>query len=126
MSDGIGNRETDYRLYRGKCKAMAAALVNRDPALRLVRGFYHCPLWGKQPHWWAEKKDGTVVDPSVAQFPSYGTGDYEEFNGIVHCEECGKPIQETLAFIQGNHAFCNCACFARYVGLGDYIYDREK
>lgn len=120
------DRAVDYSLYRGKCKTMAEALVARVPGLRLVRGFYHCPLWGKQPHWWAEKKDGTVVDPSAAQFPSYGAGDYEEFDGTAHCEECGKPVQEARAFIQGNHVFCNGTCFARYVGLGDYIYEGEK
>ena len=121
MTEIQKDRAADYRLYRGKCKIMAEALVKRIPGLRLVRGFYHCPLWGKQSHWWAQKNDGTIIDPSVAQFPSYGSGTYEEFNGMVRCEECGKEISEEKAYIQNNHCFCDGLCFGRYVGLEEYI-----
>ncbi len=63
---------SDYLEFRGKCKELAEEAIRADPSLRLVRGFYHCPMWGKQAHWWAVKSDGTVVDPSVKQFPTAG------------------------------------------------------
>jgi hypothetical protein len=121
MANFFDLRETDYKLYRGKCREMAEALVKQNPEFRLVRGFYHCPLWGKQSHWWTVKPDGMIVDPSVAQFPSYGAGEYEEFNGIVRCEECGKELPEESAYIDNNHTFCDGKCYGRYVGLGEYI-----
>lgn len=117
MTDFQEKRIADYLQYRGKCREMAEDLVRQHPDIRLVQGFYHCPLWGKQPHWWTKKEDGTIIDPSAAQFPSYGAGDYEEFNGKIQCEECGKEVTEEKAYIDGNHAFCSRECFGRYVGL---------
>jgi hypothetical protein len=125
MSDLVENRSSDYLRYRGKCKEMAEALVQQNPELHLVRGFYHCPFWGKQAHWWTEKKDGTIIDPSAAQFPSMGAGDYERFNGMVRCEECGKEILEEKAYFQGRHAFCDGECFGRNVGLEAYFYSKS-
>jgi hypothetical protein len=121
MADFADIRKTDYEIYRGKCREMAEALIKQNPDLRLVRGYYHCPLWGKQPHWWTVKPDGTIVDPSAAQFPSYGAVEYEEFNGMVRCEECGKELTEKSAYIENNHVFCGGKCYGRYIGLGEYI-----
>jgi hypothetical protein len=110
-------REQKYLKYRGKCKEMAEALVREDPSLRLVRGYYHCPLWGKQAHWWAEKPDGDIIDPTAEQFPSSGLGDYEEFDGMVECAECGRRIPESNAKLEGRYAFCDGACYGRFIGL---------
>ncbi len=74
--------------YRGQCKKLSEALVAEHPGWRLVRGYYHCPLWGKQFHWWVVDSDGHIHDPSVLQFPSGGLGEYEEFDGQVECAEC--------------------------------------
>lgn len=110
---------TDYERYRGKCKEMSEALVAQDPTLTLVRGHYLCPIWGEQPHWWCKKSDGTVVDPTKDQFPSRGCGEYVEFDGIIHCSNCGKEMREDVDEIdhESNYAFCSYACHGQFVGV---------
>ena len=107
---------SDYSL-RGKCKEMSEELVAKDPSLRLVRGYYHCPMWGKQKHWWTQREDGTIIDPTVNQFPSPGMGEYEEFDGMLACENCGKPVREEEAVPCGNYGCCSTRCAMRLVGL---------
>lgn len=109
--------EEGYRIYRGKCREISKALVVEDPSLRLVRGHYLCPYWGEQAHWWCERADGAVVDPTSAQFPSNGTGMYIEFDGTLNCDECSAEVQEEDAVIMGNYATCSNACAMRLVGL---------
>lgn len=109
---------TDYQKYRGKCKEMVDAAVLDDQTLRAVRGHYHCPLWGEQPHWWCVRSDGSIYDPSAEQFPFGGAvGEYVEFNGRVACANCGKEIAEDDADIEGNYAFCSYECHGRFVGV---------
>lgn len=107
----------DYRQYRGECKKQAEAAVLKDPTLKIVRGHYYCHAYGRQPHWWCERQDGTVVDPSARQFPSNGTGVYEPFDGVVECAECGKEVEEKDARFESNYAFCSLRCNMRFVGL---------
>jgi len=107
----------DYRQFRGKCKEMSEAAIEQDPTLKLVRGHYHCPFWGEQPHWWCETPDGKIVDPSAKQFPSKGVGVYVPFNGVVECAECGKEMPEAEALFESNYAFCSSRCLLRFVGL---------
>jgi len=112
--------DNSYALYRGKCKELSEKYIadNPDSGLRLVRGYYHCPLWGKQDHWWVETPNGTIVDPTVKQFPTAGAGaEYEEFNGAVECAECGKELPEEDARFDGRYAFCSTRCNMRFVGL---------
>lgn len=113
LSDGVS--ESDYQKYRGKCKEMSEAAVAEDPTLRLVRGHYYCPIWGEQPHWWTVRPDGTVVDPTAAQFPSKGTGEYVEFDGNITCELCQKVVREEDAYIVEHHAYCSSVCYGRDV-----------
>lgn len=109
---------TDYLAYRGKCREMAEAACAADSSLRLTRGFYHCPIWGKQAHWWAVKPDGAIVDPSVKQFPTAGQfADYEEFDGNIECEYCHKSVAEEDAYMYGHHAYCSSKCFGHDVGF---------
>lgn len=111
-------QQTDYARYRGKCKEYCEKAVQDDPTLRLVRGWYHCPMWGKQAHWWTVKPDGSIFDPTVKQFPTAGFGaDYEEFDGRVECAECGKEIPEEEASFESNYAFCSYLCHGRFVGV---------
>lgn len=116
MSDD--EQQSNYLKYRGKCKEMSEAACAADPSLRLVRGHYYCPIWhSNEQHWWCEKPDGTIVDPTKLQFPSEGKGFYTEFDGIIQCAECGKEVKEEDARIDGNYAFCSSACNARFVGM---------
>lgn len=108
----------DYSKYRGKCKELSEAAVLADPTLTLVRGHYFCPLWcSQEPHWWCVRTDGTIHDPSVLQFPSNGSGIYEEFDGVVSCSNCGAEGTEHTMSFDGNYAFCSGECHARFVGL---------
>ena len=111
-----------YKKFRGRCKELSEQAIKDDPSLTLVRGHYHCPLWGtKEPHWWAVRKDGSVFDPTAAQFPSNGMGDYEPFNGLVQCSECGKEMHEHEARFDSNYAFCSNECHMRFVGLAEFL-----
>jgi hypothetical protein len=114
--------QSNYMKYRGKCKEMSEELVKNDPTLRLVRGFYYCPFWGEQGHWWTVNKNGDIIDPTAKQFPSGGiTGEYVEFDGIVYCEECGKEMKEEDVQFAGNYPLCSTRCYGRLVGISEYI-----
>lgn len=108
---------SDYQKFRGKCKDMVDAAVAKDPTLTAVRGYYHCPMWGKQEHWWAMREDGSILDPTKRQFPSKGAGEYEPFDGNVECAECGKVVPEDEATPNGNYAFCSYICACHFVGV---------
>lgn len=109
---------SDYLLFRGKCKELAEQAVSADPSLTLVRGYYHCPVWGKQAHWWATREDGTIVDPSVKQFPTKGAGaEYEPFDGFHECEFCHKKVAEDKAYLVPPHLYCSYECYGHDVGF---------
>lgn len=111
-------QKSDYEKYRGRCKEMSEALVAADPTLTLIRGYYHCPFWGEQAHWWAKAPDGTIHDPTKDQFPSRGVGGtYVEFDGNVKCSNCGKMIKEEDADFESNYAFCSYTCHGQFVGV---------
>jgi hypothetical protein len=105
----------NYEKYRGKCKPLAEAEIEKDSTLRLVRGYYYCPYWGKQQHWWTETPDGTINDPSKLQFPSAGHGEYVEFDGNIICEVCCKKQKEEYAYFMGSHAYCSSECYIKDV-----------
>lgn len=107
----------DYALFRGKCKEYCEIELKNDPTLKLVRGHYYCPYWGKQAHWWLIRQDGTIFDPTCRQFPSNGQGEYVEFDGIVHCSECGKEMKEEEAQFESNYCFCSGLCHGKFVGI---------
>jgi hypothetical protein len=110
--------ETDYSKYRGKCKQYVDKLIEENPKLVAVRGFYHCPVWGKQQHWWAKDEDGKIIDPTVKQFPTKGIcAEYEEFDGYFECENCGKSVHEEEAYFVEHHIYCCSRCYMKDVGF---------
>ena len=110
--------ETNYSKYRGKCKEFCQDLCEKDPSLKMVRGTYWCPFWGDQMHWWCVKPDGTIVDPTVKQFPTAGiAAEYTEFSGVFPCDNCGKEITEDIARVESNYKFCGDRCLIKFVGL---------
>ena len=111
------DQTTEYLTFRGKCKELSEQACNDDSSLRLVRGFYHCPIWGKQQHWWAARADGTIADLTARQFPSKGTGDYEEYDGRIDCEYCGKVVAEDQAYMVEHHAYCSDVCYGHDIGF---------
>lgn len=107
-----------YQEFRGKCKELSEAAVAADPSLTLVRGHYFCPIWNSsEAHWWTVRADGTVYDPTAAQFPSKGHGIYTPFDGSVECAECGKEMKEAEADFAGNYPVCSYECYGRLVGV---------
>lgn len=112
--------QTDYVKYRGKCKEFVDELIASDNTLTAVRGHYYCPIWNSdEPHWWAVKPDGTIVDPTVKQFPSGGIGTYVPFDGTCKCSQCGKAFQEDdeKAIFESNYTICSYECYGRFVGI---------
>ncbi len=61
----------------GKCEEYTELMAKAFPELTRVRGHYHCFDWGKREHWWLVTKEGQIIDPTSAQFPSKGLGNYE-------------------------------------------------
>jgi predicted nucleic acid-binding Zn ribbon protein len=100
----------------GQCKEITKAMAAAFPGLSRVRGHYHCPVWGERAHWWLIEPDGwQVVDPTAAQFPSKGTGEYvaweegaEEPTGM--CPNCGEYCYD------GNYV-CSDECGQAYVAF---------
>lgn len=89
----------------GACSIMTTRMVEMFPELRRVRGHYLCPIWGRREHWWCVALDGTIIDPTVQQFPSGVTfpgtsgGKYEPWvegapEPIGRCMECGAYCWE--------------------------------
>ncbi len=105
---------TDASL-RGRCEELSRAAASADPSLRLTSGWYHDPVWGAEEHWWCVAADGSIVDPTAAQFPLGGiTEFYEECGGMFPCEQCGRefPIGEGYM-----GRLCSGECYGRMVGV---------
>jgi len=81
---------------RGKCQERSTAMARAFPELRVVAGYYYDAHWGPQQHWWCVAPDGTVVDPTAAQFPTAGRGGYEELapeeRPVGTCMDCGEDV----------------------------------
>ena len=99
---------------RGRCREMSDKAAAADPTLTIVRGWYDDPVWGAQEHWWCKRPDGTIVDPTAAQFPTGGVVSlYREFAGMFPCAECGEEFAEG----DGYDVCCSGECYGRMVGV---------
>ena len=96
---------TDYLKYRGKCREMSEELC----MTRHCDGFYHCPVWGKEPHWWCVTQDGVILDPSVKDFQPLEMEQY-----TMECEYCHKTVLEGDAYFVEHHVY---ECYGHDVGF---------
>jgi hypothetical protein len=104
----------------GMCAEATEAMAEAFPELQRVRGHYYCMVWGEREHWWLKTADGSIVDPTAAQFPTKGTGKYvpwtegeREPTGM--CPECGGYCYDGDTFCSENCgisyvAYCNSFC----------------
>lgn len=80
----------------GACKETTEEMQKVFPELDRIRGHYNCILRrGKRMHWWLITKEGEIIDPTVAQFPSRAYGEYIPWKEgspepIGRCRNCGK------------------------------------
>ena len=85
------------------------------PELREVRGWFHCA-----EHCWLVALDGTIVDPTVSQFPSWDVvpeayrawkpGDEVR---VGTCLWCGSDIHRVVPKLDGEEerqSFCDKEC----------------
>lgn len=96
----------------GTCKEVTERMQVAFPELARVRGYYICAFWGKREHWWLKTNDGTIIDPTAAQFPTKGRGAYEELlpdakEPTGKCPECGIYVYgiETFCCVEHAHSF---------------------
>lgn len=92
----------------GQCSSVTQSMVEAFPELTRVRGHYYCSVWGERAHWWCIDTGGNIVDPTAAQFPSKGCGEYvpwtegtQEPTGL--CMNCG-------AYCYDSHNACSERC----------------
>lgn len=95
---------------RGQCKEVTEHMSVAFPELRRIRGHYVCPTEGRLPHWWLIGSDGTIIDPTKAQFTSGGAGAYEPHEGpepTGTCLNCGE-------YVYGERTFCDDRCQSEF------------
>jgi hypothetical protein len=99
----------------GKCADVTQRMAAAFPELKRIRGHYYCVVWGERTHWWLVAPDGTIVDPTKAQFPSKGTGVYapwhegdREPSGM--CANCGELCYD-------GDTCCSAACHNAYAAF---------
>lgn len=116
LDDILEQNSTEYLKYRGKCKELSEKYIQDHPEYEIIKGWYWCPFWGKQQHFWTRhKKTKEIVDPSKNQFPSKGMGEYIEYDGMLECEYCGTSIHEEDVYFVDHHVYCSYTCYGRDV-----------
>ncbi len=97
----------------GRCAEATAAMAAAFPELTRVRGHVYNLAWGRREHWWLTAPDGTIVDPTAAQFPGGVIHPYEPWDEgspepTGRCPNCGGYCYESR--------YCCCDdCDAAYV-----------
>lgn len=110
---------SDYKKYRGMCKTLSEKECKNNPNLKLVKGWYYCPIWNsEEQHYWCEDEKGKIIDPSRLQFPSKGQGKYKKYDGVFPCSYCKTDIKESDIddnLIQGKYIFCSGECYTKFI-----------
>ena len=89
-----------------KCAEYTLQMQEIFPELIRIRGYYHDPFDGKQPHWWLSTSNGLIVDPTASQFNPLGHYEpYDESLGEPKgkCMNCGE-----LSYFEAN--ICSDIC----------------
>ena len=109
----------NYKKYRGKCKIFAEEEVRKNSNLKLVKGWYYCPIWNtEEQHYWCENEKGEIIDPTKLQFPSKGMGKYKRYNGVLPCSCCKTDIKESEiqeSLVHSKYIFCTTQCYSKFV-----------
>lgn len=105
----------------GKCAEVTTAMAMMFPELTRVRGHYYCPWWGERAHWWLATPEGEIVDPTAAQFPSQGAGEYVPWREgdpqpTGKCLNCGEYAYHGDTFCSRLCADVTAAEFNRHRG----------
>lgn len=102
----------------GMCSSATKEMLGAFPELTRVRGWVHDAFVGRREHWWLTAPDGSVVDPTVDQFP--GVYEYEPLDEANppplrsgSCMDCGASVFDGATFCD---AECEAAT-AEYLGL---------
>lgn len=99
---------------KGRCHEMALAAAREDPTLTVVFGHYTDPHSGREGHWWCVRPDGSIYDPSAAQFASGGSGIYEAHQGPLLCVSCGA-VAAVEVCMQTGRPVCSEKCLAAFL-----------
>lgn len=102
----------------GYCAEITEKMAAAFPELKRVRGHYYDAFWGERGHWWLVAPDGSIVDPTKAQFPDkngeyipWREGEEEPTGKCMNCAAYtygGKDCcsveceRETVAYLQGS------------------------
>lgn len=103
---------------RGKCAAATLAMVEAFPELKRQCGFVHVD-WGREQHWWCVAPDGSIVDPTVSQYPFGYAFEYEPLDlsnpadvariPTGKCANCGGHIYNHF-----DSTVCSDECHREY------------
>jgi len=109
----------------GLCYTVSTKMAEAFPELVLTRGHVTmpCPDQGlkRWPHWWLVAPDGSIVDPTAAQFPGATPKDYEE--EPPNAEEPTGKCLECGAYTYRGDSFCSVVHERSYMA---YIMDPRR
>lgn len=106
----------------GTCREVSAEMVEAFPELRRVRGHYSgAGLTYPWPHWWLVTENGAIVDPTAAQWPDAGRGQYEPHDEAGpeptgKCPNCG-------GYCYDGNTCCSPTCHQEYVA---YVMEASR
>src|SRR5687767_13556478 len=112
MKLGLLSTTPNQQAAYGNCVEATTAMASAFPELRRVRGHYYCAVWGERQHWWLVTPDGTIVDPTAAQFPTEGHGVYEPWDESA--EEPSGRCPNCSGYVYGGGTVCSDDCAREY------------